>query len=267
MASTPTHKPLTIAQKIERERRIFNEFQPTYSEIAVCGLFGSSGHGKSSLGNSLYDIVKTTVGSNVNAFQVGHGQNPQTMDWKSLTITRRSNNILKIFDNRGVGFLNLTTLQNVEAQIQGLYQEGQLVDWTNSRGFLDFLYDTLGWTKTYEPIHVGILVFSSECVGSIQHYAPLIEVLRTQSGVDPLVVITKKDLAHDSLESYALALHYDRDYIFMLQNYVSDEEYQEQQREEDNLVLWRLLNRILATAELSAQRRRDRGKNGFCAIL
>eukprot|EP01103_Thecamoeba_quadrilineata_P013887 TRINITY_DN398_c0_g1_i1.p1 TRINITY_DN398_c0_g1~~TRINITY_DN398_c0_g1_i1.p1 ORF type:complete len:265 (-),score=20.12 TRINITY_DN398_c0_g1_i1:7-801(-) len=264
MASTPP-TPKTTAEKIHIQQNIFRKFRADYSELPICGLFGSYGHGKSSLGNSLYNVVNTTEHAFVKPFPTSPDDQSKTMEWTSATITSGNVNKLKIYDNKGVGVLDKKTLKNVEDQIRGLCKDGNKVDWTASRGILDELALRVGWTKTQDPIHVCIFVFSGDNVESITRYAAFIEVLR-KTGVDPIVVITKKDIANDSLETYVQALHYDRDYIFMLQNYVSDEEYQEQQREEDNLVLWRLLNRILATAELSAKRRKDIGQKN-CTIL
>jgi len=249
----------------------FHQDLPNLDGLLTAAFFGSYGHGKSALGDCLYSILKNDDQFR-KPFSVGSSTaTAHTMTWDSTVITVGPNSehgVLKLFDNKGLSDLDKKTIDNVKDQLRGRFKEGEAVKYDAKHPFYVTLWKKIDPFSTLEPIDCPIFVFSAESRESIAIYKGLIQALK-QGSLWPLVVITHRDLANRTFREYVADLNYDPDFVFLVHNYCTENEFRFNPRPEDNLEFLRLFNRILITAQDAHESRKNRktGLMGECNLL
>jgi len=238
----------------------------------TAALFGSYGHGKSSLGNSLDGVSDAAItmkrGKFLKPFATAEDTtHSKTTNWVFQEI---GNGTIKLFDNPGFGQLGADELKVFEKEIKGQFKSNKGVNFQEDSKVPDQTFFSNLKNKIWPPgkpgevIDVSIFVWNASCEEDVLEYREFLKFLADQTGVEPFVVLTQKDkMSKEAKEDFVKKFKYDTDYLFFVQNYTSKMEFTRSPRDEDDYELFRLLNRILEIGELAQKRRKSSG----CSIL
>jgi len=233
-----------------------------FSPSLKIGLFGINKHGKSSLIKSFESAL---VGKYSAKLNVKVGQNPEeptTMNWKGFDLPNSS---LAVYDNRGFGQLTEEVLKQVRNITGGYVSDGAEVNYEKS--FLKSIKEF--FAAQGEPIDCPIIVWSGASIEAIDEGIKLLldEIKKKYRAI---IVISHGDKTNIKAVDWAKEVNWDADDVFVMRNYIDEEEFYEIQLANPNEIkenfykIFRILNRCI---EIGINNRKELDKDKNCIIL